>query len=264
MKPGAGNRPANQLSEDIVMRYSAAIVLSAVGIASGCDGTFNFLGPAIQGSGIAKEEARTVEAFHAIDAGNAIQATVTVTHGAKPGLTIRGDDNLVTLVESAVRDGTLILRIKENTSISPKLPLLADVVTGELDRVEASGAASVKVKGGAKTDQFTASATGAAQISVEGIESSKAVATASGASHVMLSGKAASIKVEASGASQIKAQELSVDDAEVSVSGASGVVLHAQKSVAGDVSGASQLDLHGRPAKKTVSTSGASQVTENP
>ena len=262
MKPGAGNRPVNHRSGVVAMRVSAGIVLSAIGVATGCHGNFLIGAPAIAGSGVSKEETRAVDAFHALEAGNAVQVNVTVTPGAKPSLKISGDDNLVPLIESVSRDGTLILRLKDNSSISTKLPLLAEVVVSELDGVEASGAANVKVKGGAKVNRFTARASGAAQVSVEGVESSQAVATATGASQVTLSGSAASLKVEASGASRVKAQALPVEDADVSISGASSVALTATKSVAGDVSGASQLEVHGSPARKTVSISGASQVVE--
>jgi hypothetical protein len=251
----------NHSSEVIAMRFSAGIAALAVGFASGCDGGFVF-GPSIPGSGIAKNEDRAVDPFHAVDAGNAIQVTLAVTPGAKPSLKISGDDNLVPLIESAVRDGTLILRLKDNSSISPKLPLVADVVTGELDRVEASGAASIKVAGTTKADRFDAAASGAANISVEKLASSKAVASASGASHVVLSGSTTSLKVDASGASGVKADALQADDADVSISGASSATIRPTKSIAGDVSGASVLDLIGHPAKNTVSTSGASQVIE--
>jgi Putative auto-transporter adhesin, head GIN domain len=220
------------------------------------------MSPAIRGSGIAKEETRPVEAFHAIEAENAIQVTVAVTKDAKPGLKISGDDNLVPLVESVIRDGALILRIKENSNISTKLPLLAEVTTSDLDRALASGASNVTVKGGSKVDRFTAEASGAARLSIDGLKTPKAIASASGASQVVLSGTAESLDVDASGASQVKAGELKVDDAKVTISGASGAVLRASKSVAGDVSGASQLDLHGRPAKNSVSTSGASSVND--
>jgi Putative auto-transporter adhesin, head GIN domain len=262
MKPGAGNRPVNHRSEVIVMRLSAGNVLFAVGVATGCNGNFSIGPPAIAGSGVSQEETRTVDAFHALDAGNALQVRVSVTSGAKPGVKISGDDNLVPLVESVIRDGTLILRLQDNSTISPKLPLLAEVVTNELDAVKVSDAASVKVKGNESVNRFTASASGAAQVSVEGVESSQTVASATGASHVVLSGSAASLKVGASGASQIKAQALQADDANVSISGASRVALRANNRVAGDLSGASQLDLYGSPVTKTVSTSGASRVIE--
>jgi hypothetical protein len=248
----------------MTMRRRNWMVVSALAVAGGCNVSFlPKLSPAIRGSGVAKEETRPVEAFHALEAENVLQVTVAVTQGAKPGLKISGDDNLVPLVESVVRDGVLILRIKKaESNISPKLPLLAEVAISELDRVEASGAATVKVSGGLKVDQFTTEASGAARVSVAGLETAKAVVSASGASHVVLAGTAQSLEVDASGASQVKAEELNSDAAEVSISGASGVAVRASKSVGGDVSGASSLELHGKPAKKTVSTSGASQVKE--
>jgi Putative auto-transporter adhesin, head GIN domain len=246
----------------MTMRRRTWIVASALSVASGCNGSFLRGIPAIQGSGIAKEETRPVEAFHAIEAENALQVTVAVTQGAKSSLKISGDDNLVPLVESVVRDGKLILRIKDNSNIRTKTPLLAEVMTDVLDQVTASGASTVKVTGGSKVDRFTAEASGAAQVSVDGIQTPHAIATATGASHVVLSGSAESLKVDAAGASQVKAEGLKVDDADVSISGASNVELRASKSVAGEVSGASRLDLQGRPAKKNVSTSGASQVND--
>jgi hypothetical protein len=246
------------------MRWSIGIVGLAIVVASGCNGSFSIelLAPAIQGSGVAKEEIRPVEAFHALEAGNAVSVQVAVTQGAKPSLKISGDDNLVPLVESVIRDGTLILRIKDDSNISTKRPLLAEAVTAELDRVEASGAANVKVNGGSKTDQFTTTASGAARVSVDRVNTAKAVVSATGASHVVLSGSAKSLKAGASGASQVKAETLNVEAADVSISGASIVALRASKSVAGDVSGASHLDLHGRPEKNMVSASGASHVSE--
>jgi len=247
----------------MTMRWRTWTFVSALSVASGCGGSFpGTVIPSIQGSGVAKEESRPIEGFHALEAGNAFQVTVAVTKGANPGLKISGDDNLVPLVKSEVRDGTLVLRIKDNSNISTKLPLVAEIVIGELDRVEASGASKVTVSGGSNVDQFTALASGAARVSVEGLETPEAIVSASGSAQLVLSGTALSLKVDASGASQVKTEDLRVEDAEVSISGASGAALRASKSVIGDVSGASQLDLYGRPAKNTVTTSGASHMNE--
>ena len=262
LMPDNQTRPQNQRCEVKIMQWRSSLLVSALFVASGCTGRFTLGPPAISGSGVAKDETRPIEAFHALDAQNALHVTLAVTQGAKPSLKISGDDNLVPLVESVVLDGKLILRIKENTNILPKLPLLAEVVTDQLDRVEASGATDVKVTGGSKVEQFTAAASGVAHLSVTGIQAPKAVATAEGASQLTLTGIAESLKVEASGASHVKAEDLVVDDADVSINGASDADLRARRSVAGDISGASNLNLHGRPAKKTVSVSGASKVND--
>jgi Putative auto-transporter adhesin, head GIN domain len=245
------------------MRWRVWIAFSALAIAPGCNGIFLArMTPAIQGSGVAKEESRPVEAFHALEAGSTLEVSIEVKKDARPALTIKGDDNIVPLVESVIEDGKLILRIKNNANIRPKVALTAEVVTGEIDGVKASGAATVTVKGGSKVENFTAGASGASRVTVDGIETKIASASASGASHVVLSGTANSLKADASGASDVKAGSLKVEDAQVSISGASNAAVHASKSIAGDVSGASQLDLSGHPAKKTVSTSGASSVND--
>ena len=263
MTQGTEAPPYNQRYEAITMRWhSLSIVVLALSTAAGCSGALRLASPAIQGSGVAKEDTRAVDAFHAVEAGSSLQVAISVTPGAKPSLKLSGDDNLVPLVESEVRDGTLVLWIKDNSNIQTKLPLIASVVMGELDRLEASGAADVSVKGSTKADQFTADASGAARISIDLLDTPKATVSAEGASRVALAGSAASIKLDVSGASRVKAEGLKVEDADVSISGASSASLRASKSVTGTISGASQLDLHGRPAKNTVSKSGASSVND--
>jgi hypothetical protein len=218
--------------------------------------------PRIQGSGVPMEQTRTVEAFHSVDAGSALQVTIAVTPGAGPSLKISGDDNLVPLIESTVEDGSLVLRVKENQTIVTKLPLKAEVVTSELDEVKATGAAQIQVTGGSKVDRFTTEARGAARVSVDALETQSVDASSHGASHVVVSGSAKALKLSASGASHVKAENLKVDEAEISISGASGGGVNASKSVSGDVSGASKLEVYGHPATKTVSISGAGSVRD--
>ncbi len=261
MNLGTNARHYNQRYEAITMRWhSLSIVALALSTATGCSGALRLASPAIQGSGVAKEDTRAVDSFHTVEAGSSLQVAISVTPGAKPSLKLSGDDNLVPLVEAEVRDGTLVLRIKDNSSIQTKLPLIASVVMSELDRLEASGVADITVSGSTKADQFTAEASGASRISIDSLDTPKATVSAEGASRLVLAGTAASIKLDVSGASQVKAEGLKVEDADVSISGASSAALRASKSVTGTISGASQLDLHGRPAKNSVSKSVASSV----
>ena len=105
----------------MTIRRHTWLVISAIAVAPGCGVLINAV-PAIPGSGVSKEESRPVEAFHGLEAGSTLQVTVAVTPGAKPSLKISGDENLVPLIESVVRDGTLILRVKENANLRPNLP----------------------------------------------------------------------------------------------------------------------------------------------
>jgi hypothetical protein len=237
-------------------------VIIAISVTARRHSTFVAAPSSVAGSGRSKEEARTLDSFHAVDAGGIIEVNVLVDSSARPSLRIKGDDNVVPMIESVIRDGTLTFRVKKNSTVSPKVPLVAEVISVELDGVEASGAARVNVKGLVKNQRFTASASGSAQISVESIESTDAAVSASGAARVSVSGSTASLKVDASGASQIQAQALQVDTADVSIKGASSASLRVSKSIETILSDASQLELHGNPQKKMVSASGASRLIE--
>ena len=57
----------NQRREVKIMQWRSSLLVSALLIASGCNGRFTLGPPAIPGSGIAKDETRPIEAFHALD-----------------------------------------------------------------------------------------------------------------------------------------------------------------------------------------------------
>ena len=96
VKPVTGTRPVKRAWGMMIMRWRTWIVVFALCTAPGCSTIIRSLAtPSIRGSGVAKEETRSVEAFHALQAGNALQVTVAVTPGAKASIKISGDDDLV-------------------------------------------------------------------------------------------------------------------------------------------------------------------------
>lgn len=87
-----------------------------------------------------------------------------------------------------------------------------------------------------------------------------AVLDASGASEVQASGSASAYKLDASGASQMDLRDLEALDIDVDVSGASDVDLFATGTVRGEVSGASDVKVYGKPISVLIDSSGASSV----
>jgi hypothetical protein len=232
----------------------AAVVILA---ATGCNAMYLAVGPGIKGSGVLKEETRQVGDFNGVDIGSALQAKVTV--GQKTELTVSGDDNLVPLVKTEVRDGKLVARVENPTGVQQKLPLMLTITTPRLDEVATGGAARVGVKAGeAKT--LRVQAEGASVLDLGGIAAETIEIGASGASHVTIVGKAKSLTIKASGASQIKTNGVAAESVKVDASGASQVETNASGSIEGDASGASSIQVLGQPGGRKVTTSGASQV----
>lgn len=238
------------------MQRVAPLLLVALLPGAGCVTALS-LPPAIAGSGVAREEARKVGAFHALEVSGVIATTVRV--GSETTVRISGDDNIVPLVITEVSDGRLSIRMKDSNPINPKQPLKAEITTPKLDWIGASGAVTVHATG-VESPRFKVHASGASQVTVSGIKADHVEFEASGACQLTASGNVKDLKVGASGASQIHAEQLDAESAEVDVSGASNAEVKAAKAVRGDASGASTIKVMGKPESKAVTTTGVSTV----
>jgi hypothetical protein len=234
-------------------RIMLAVLLTS--LASGC-GLVAAGAGGVRGSGVIKEETRTVPEFTGVEIGQAIRAEVTV--GPEASVRISGDENLLPMVKTEVKDGRLVTSV-EGPGIQTVQPLTVTITTPRLDFVGAGGASRVDVAAkGAK--ELTVRAGGASTVRVKGIDSDAVALGASGASRVEASGRGKRLDLEVSGASTVKAADVPFESAKVDVSGASNAEVHVAESVQGGVSGASHLKALGGPKTRSVSTSGASQV----
>jgi hypothetical protein len=187
-----------------------------------------------------------------------MKATVTV--GPKTSLKIEADDNLLPLIETPIKDGHLVVQFKDGASVETKNPILLTVTTPRLSYIEGSGA-SVVVATASKSEKFVISSSGASKVDASGVDSGDVSVSASGASRLKLIGSGKAIKIELSGASRLDATGFSTDTVHIDASGASSAQVQASGSVAGELSGASKLEVAGSPSKRSVETSGVSHVS---
>ena len=113
---------------------SLAVVLAGCGVSSG--GT-------TKGSGHVVTEKRSVDSFSSIELIGA--ATDRVFVGKPAAVTIRGDDNILRLIRTYVRDGVLVVSSKH--SYSSKHDLRVEIGTPALDAVTLTGAGTFSVGG---------------------------------------------------------------------------------------------------------------------
>jgi hypothetical protein len=229
--------------------------MAAIIVAPGCGvGAFS----AVPGSGTVKQESREVPEFTSVEVGSAISATVRV--GPRAPIVLEGDDNLLPLITTEVRDGRLVVGVQSGQNLRPSRPITVTITTPELSGVAATGAAKLDALA-APAKRFTIDASGAANVTVREVDSETVTIDVSGATRVTLAGKANSATFDVSGASNLKAAGLTAESVEVDVSGASHVELGATAAVKGELSGASNLRVVGSPSVRQVATSGASHVS---
>jgi hypothetical protein len=189
------------------------------------------------GSGVVKTEKRDVGAFSSVDVSGAYE--VEIVCQKQPAVEVEGDENILPLVQTYVKDNTLY--IKSERSFDVKRAIKVRVTTDNLEGLSSSGAS---------------------KITLEGVKNEQLVIETSGASKIDAAGETKSLEIESSGASKVDVQELRATRVKVSLSGAGRANIYATEEVNADVSGASQVTYYGEPKVVNKSVSGAGSINK--
>lgn len=221
----------------------AGILLSAgqsgaaveINIGSNIVNTGNVNG-CVQGSGSAKEENRSLPAFHALEVDGAY--TVKIACQKDQSVAISADDNLLPLILTEVQDG--ILRVTTKKSICASAPMTLTITVESLDLIRSSGANEFQVK----------------NLKGESLE-----VELSGSSNMTLDGTVEELKAKIDGASGLAAGQLKAKEASVAISGAGSAEVHASKRLQGEISGVGSIRYAGKPGEVVRNITGWGDIT---
>jgi hypothetical protein len=180
-----------------------------------------------RGSGNARSETRTVGAFERIHAEGIGTLDVEVRDGLAGGVQISTDDNLLPLVTTEVKDGTL--EIGSRASISPNSGLKLKISTPTLTAVHLEGANKLNL---------TIDSARPLELRMEG------------AARVNASGKVPRFAVHSEGAGKVDASNLVAGIVEVRIEGAGHARVNATDTLRAHIEGAGVITYSGEP--KTV------------
>lgn len=228
------------------------MVVAAVAL-TGCGG----IGPGRTPSGKTASKRLGAAGVTRLDIGSAFDVHVTL--GQPEGATVTYDDNLADLLDVGVHSGTLRIQLRHFTNIRNHPTLRAQVTLRQLEEVRASGASAVNVASTLQRSGLHLSLSGGSRVTAHlGLD--QADATTSGGSHLELTGTASTLKVDSSGASDLELAALRLHDLDIQLSGASHADVQADRTIAAQLSGASQLTYHGSPRFTKREASGASTI----
>jgi hypothetical protein len=191
----------------------------------------------VSGSGKMKLEKRDVPAFTAVNVSGAYDVEIVVQK--EQSLEIEGDDNLLPLIRTEVKNG--VLNIDTEKSFSTKHALRVRISVPNLDALKTSGASEFDVTN-VKSDEFN-------------IE-------ASGAGHIQIAGETKALEIGMSGAVGLDAKDLKAEKVTVNSSGAASADVYASEELRASVSGAGNVDYYGDPKTVTEDTSGAGSISK--
>jgi hypothetical protein len=201
-------------------------------------------------------ESRNVSAFSKLDISGEFEIIINQTSTEK--LELEVDENLISLIETEVKNGTLFISTKEKIGNSKSLKLYISMIT--INEINTSGAIEIKNKGKLKTEILVINASGAADIDLT-VEVENLQMDLSGASETTLSGDATNFEIILSGASELEAEKLETQQTMIDISGAGKATVFVKNTLNVEVSGAGSVQYKGNPTI-TKNISGAGSINK--
>ena len=211
-------------------------------------------------------QAREAKNFHAISISNAFD--VFLTQGSEEAVAVSAaEEKYREDIMVEVKDGVLKIWLKNEGRFwknfgGDKTKLKAYISFKNIDRLSASGACDVHLRGSMTADDLTISLSGASDFKEGTVNAKKLTVTSTGASDINIRGSATELNVEATGASDFKGFDFSADYCNVRATGASSISITVNKELSAHATGASDIHYKGDGLIRDVKTTGASNISK--
>ncbi len=181
-------------------------------------------GPTIVGTGIEREEERTVPAFRGIEASGDVRVTVTIAPERGP-VVVRGDDNLIGHLRTSVERDVLRIGFEEG-NFQPRRRMEVSVTCPSIE---------------------TLSLLGSGDVEVSEVAAQSLAVTLSGNGEVRVSGAADWLDVLLNGSGDARLADLKARKARVILNGSGDVDLRATEELEAKVTGSGDVRYRGNP-----------------
>jgi hypothetical protein len=209
----------------------------------------------VQGKGPEKSESRGLEYFKGLDSG--IAADIEVFQSETPRVEVSLQENLVTLLETEVRDEVLYIHFKE--SVNTDKPVRIKVYAPAIEQLFVSGAGKVDVRSPFKGVTLKVDISGVTDIEFPQADYQTVACDVSGSGMIKIGGKANDLRATVSGVGAIEAEGLDVQQCEATVSGSGDISCEVTENLKATVSGVGSIRYKG-DCKVDSHVSGAGSV----
>lgn len=198
----------------------------------------------VVGSGRSTTETRSVSDFDAVDF--AFLGDMTITQGNEESLKITGDDNIVPLIRTTVRDGVLHIDASPANIGRTVIPLRYELMVKDLNALSLSGLGNIDV-GSLESSDVSLALSGAGSLNVENLSAGNLAVNMSGLGSANVAGNVDKQAVNVSGAGSYFARDLRSQTAAVQISGLGSAEVQAVETLDASISGAGSIKYAGSP-----------------
>ena len=220
-----------------------------------------FGGDRIVGSGKLASESRAVTGFEAVALRGKMK--LVLRQGAREGIELRADDNLLPLVEAIVVDRggvpTLELVFKKAADFSTRNPVVATIDLITLKALSISGSGDI-VGDALRTPRLAVAITGSGNVRLKQLVADEVSAMVSGSGDIEFTGRTAKLGMSISGSGDVNTLGLAADDVSVSIAGSGDADVMARKTLTVSIAGVGNVNYTGDAVVKSQ-IAGSGRVT---
>jgi hypothetical protein len=195
----------------------------------------------IEGSGKLGSETRSLAGFDAIELAGS--GDLEVVFGENESVFIETDDNILPLIETRVRGGTLIISTRSNTNILPQLGIHILVTMKSIKAVSLPGSGNISIPG-LQAQSFEIDLPGSGNIAVEG--------------------SVENLDAAISGSGNILCGDLRANSATARLEGSGLIVVNASDSLTVNINGSGSVHYRGSPANINQTVNGSGSINQIP
>lgn len=196
----------------------------------------------VKGSGNIITEERNVPEFNTVKLKGL--GNVALIRGARHSVEIRTDDNLMSLIETDVENGKLVIS-QGNYNLKPTT-LDFNITAANLKGISISGSGNVTGESRFVSDEFLAKISGSGDMTLE-LEVVNLESQISGSGSVNLSGKTHNHDAAISGSGKINAFDMDAKNVSIKISGSGDCKVNATETLTAKISGSGDVYYRGQP-----------------
>jgi hypothetical protein len=200
------------------------------------------------GSGKLKSETRVATGFQGVVVSGPMK--VVLRQGAREGVEINADDNLLPLIETTVERGTLKIRPRKGSHYSTRNAVTITVDFVNLKDVTVGGSGDV-VAQGVKTGALEVVIGGSGSVRFPELQAQTLKLAIGGSGDFETSGRAQKFSIGVGGSGSVRADKLDADEVSVSIGGSGDASVRANKTLDVSVGGSGDVVYSGDAVVRT-------------
>jgi hypothetical protein len=197
----------------------------------------------IEASGNMAEEVRALGEFTRVELSGS--GTVEIVSGESNSVVVRADRNVLSNVETEVRDGVLRLNVKSGVRFSGA-PVAYTVSAGLISGVKTSGSGNIRIRTPLAAAEVELRSEGSGKIEAP-VKTKSLKVLIAGSGDVELDGAAESVSLAILGSGSVKAPALSGRSVKANVAGSGDVELGIYESIDANIAGSGDVVYAGSP-----------------